>query len=310
MRIVSLLSSATEMLFAVGAGPDVVAVSHECDYPPEVARLPRATRTWVDPQQPSAQIDEEVRRRLREGLPLYALNERLICELAPDLIVTQSQCEVCAIRLSDVQTLVAEQAALSGCRVLTLAPATLGDVLEDLVAVGTAAGRGEAARALAQALRQRVQHIRDRADRAAERVGRPRVICLEWTAPLMTAGNWTAEIVELAGGTACLAQAGQKSGYVTWDQVRGCDPEVLLVAPCGFDVARSVREAQALRALPGFADLTAVRTARAWVLDGNAYLNRSGPRLVDSLELVAALVHPQEIPLPGPLASAVCPLAA
>lgn len=310
MRIVSLLSSATEMLFAVGAGPDVVAVSHECDHPPEVARLPRASRTWVDPQQPSELIDHEVRRRLKAGLPLYALDERLICRLAPDLIVTQSQCDVCAIRLSDVQTLVAQEAALSRCRVLTLAPATLGDVLEDLVAVGTAAGRGEAARALARTLAERVMRVRDQAAQAADRNGRPRVVCLEWTAPLMTAGNWTAEILELAGGTACLAEAGQKSGYVTWDEVRECDPEVLLIAPCGFDLGRSIREAQALTALRGFANLAAVRRGRVWVLDGNAYLNRSGPRLVDSLELVAALLHPEDIPLPSGLARACCPLVA
>lgn len=308
MRIVSLLSSATEMLFAVGAGPDVVAVSHECDYPPEVTRLPRATRTWVDPAQPSAQIDQEVRHRLKEGLPLYALDEELICQLAPDLIVTQSQCEVCAVRLSDVQTLVTEQAALSRCRVLTLAPATLHEVLEDLVAVGTAAGRGEAARSLAAVLWQRVHQIRELATRAADRTGRPRVVCLEWTAPLMTAGNWTAEILALAGGAVCLAHPGHKSGYVTWEQVRQCDPQVLLIAPCGFDLARSVREAQALAALPGFSDLAAVRTGRVWVLDGNAYLNRSGPRLVDSLELVAALLHPQDIPCPDELAHAFCPL--
>jgi iron complex transport system substrate-binding protein len=308
MRIISLLSSATEMLFAVGAGPDVVAVSHECDHPPEVARLPRATRTWVDPQLPSAQIDQEVRRRLREGLPLYAINEPLMAQLAPDLIVTQSQCEVCAIRLSDVQKLVAEHAALSHCRVLTLAPATLGEVLDDLVAVGTAAGRGQAARELAGELRQRVKRVRERAAELAQHQGRPRVICLEWTAPLMTAGNWTAEILELAGGTTCLAQPGQKSSYVTWDQVRQCDPDVLLVAPCGFDLARSLREAQSLTSLPGFSDLTAVRSGRVWVLDGNAYLNRSGPRLVDSLELVAALLHPDEFPKPRAWDSACCPL--
>jgi iron complex transport system substrate-binding protein len=308
MRIVSLLSSATEMLFAVGAGNDVVAVSHECDYPPQVARLPRATRTCVDPARPSAEIDQEVRRRLKEGLPLYELDQRLICQLAPDLIVTQSQCEVCAIRLSDVQTLVATQGALSGCRVLSLAPATLHDVLADLVAVGTAAGRGQAARDLARELMERVAHIRTQAAQAAARRGRPRVVCLEWTAPLMTAGNWTAEILAMAGGTVCLAHAGQKSGYVTWEQVRQCDPQVLLIAPCGFDLTRSRREAEALVALPGFADLTAVRSGRAWVLDGNAYLNRSGPRLVDSLELVAWLMHPDHIPCPSEWARACCPL--
>lgn len=310
MRIVSLLSSATEMLFAVGAGPDVVAVSHECDYPPQVKELPRATRCLIDPRQPSDQIDQQVRQRLRQGLPLYALDEPLIRKLAPDLIVTQSQCDVCAVQLRDVQALVRSSTALAGCQVLSLAPQTLDEILHDLVAVGMAAGRAQAAREAATHLRQRMAQVQSRAEQAVAQEGRPRVVCLEWTAPLMTAGNWTAEIIALAGGTACLAQAGHPSRYVTWEAVRACDPQVLLIAPCGFDLTRSRAEARVVADLPGFAELTAVRTGRVYVLDGNAHLNRSGPRVVDSLELVAALLHPRHFSLPEGLFAAYSPLEA
>jgi iron complex transport system substrate-binding protein len=289
MRIVSLLSSATEMLFALGLGEQVVAISHECDYPAEATRLPRATRSRIDSTQPSGEIDRQVKRLLEAGEPLYEIDGELIRRLAPGLIVTQAQCDVCAVRYQDVIDFVAAEPALAATKVVALNPQTVGEILEDIVRVGEAAGVAGAAREFVKALQTRVERV---SANDGTRSVPTTVVCLEWLAPLMTAGNWTPELIELAGGESCLAERGKHSGYVEWEAVRDCDPDVLLVAPCGFDLARSELEARQLWQLAGFGELKAVQTARAYVIDGNAYLNRSGPRIVDSLEILAHLIQP------------------
>ncbi len=277
------------MLFGLGLGAQVVAISHECDYPPEALHLPRATRSLIDSASSSGQIDAQVRALAEAGSPLYAIDRELLCRLAPDLIVTQAQCDVCAVRYQDVLDLVGSEPRLRRTRVLALNPASVGEILQDIqrVAVAAAGGSGEGA---AISLRYTAE-LKRRIDSVATRPlpSRPRVVCLEWLEPLMTAGNWTPEVIALAGGESCLAKAGEHSGYVPWSAVTQCDPDVLLVAPCGFDLARARTEAQSLWQLPGFADLAAVKSGRALVLDGNAYLNRSGPRIVDSLEILAGL---------------------
>ena len=301
MRIVSLLSSSTEILFALGLGEQVLAISHECDYPPAALHLPRATRSLVDSSRASLEIDEQVRALAAAGAALYEIDRELICRLAPHLIVTQAQCDVCAVRYQDVLDLARAEPSLARTRVLALNPASLGDILQDIRAVADAAGvaiRGE----------RYVAGLQDRIDRVAARKlqPRPRVVCLEWLGPLMTAGNWTPELIELAGGESCLAEAGRHSGYIEWTQVAACNPDVLLIAPCGFGLARSQAESRRLWQLPGFADLAAVKSGRAWVLDGNAYLNRSGPRIVDTLEILAGLLrgHPPAEPAAARLAPA------
>ncbi|MEX2172881.1 MAG: cobalamin-binding protein [Pirellulaceae bacterium] len=307
MRIVSLISSATEILFALGLGGQVVAVSHECDFPAAANRLPRATRSRIDSSRPSGEIDDQVKSLSLAGGPLYEIDGELLAGLAPDLIVTQSQCDVCAVRYADVLDLVQTVPSLRAARVLALNPQSLEEVLTDVCRVAQAAGAASLGDRLASALRARIEAVASQTARLSE-AERPSVVCIEWTEPLMAAGNWTPRLIELAGGISGLAVAGRHSGYITWEAIRQFDPDVLLVAPCGFDLTRSVQEAAALTSLPGFAELNAVKCGRAFVIDGNAYLNRSGPRLVDSLEILAHLIQPQLFPRP-PLDAAWRPLA-
>ncbi len=292
MRIVSLISSGTEILFALGLGPHVLAVSHECDFPPAARNLPRLTRSWIDSSRASSRIDAEVRRRLNAGMSLYEIDAERLCRLQPELIVTQAQCDVCAVRLADVALLVESRRELAGSTIVALNPQSLGDVLADIGRLGAAAGVQSAADALVTRLRARVAAVEQTMSSLAGN-SRPTVVCIEWAEPLMPAGNWTPELIELAGGLSRLAVRDRHSEYVPWDAIRSLNPEVLLVAPCGFDLARSQIEAASLAKLPGYAELRAVRGGRAFVIDGNAYLNRSGPRLVESLELLASLIHPE-----------------
>jgi iron complex transport system substrate-binding protein len=306
MKIVSLLSSATEILFGLGLGEQVVAVSHECDYPPPATRLPRATRSLIDSTRPSQEIDQQVQRLMAAGETLYELDRDLILRLAPDLIVTQAQCDVCAVRYQDVVDFVHAEPRLASTQVVALLPSSVVDVLEDIRRVGRAAGQAEAGGQYAAALKERLMKIARRTGSAwpnakPPRAGdpsdstspRPTIVCLEWTEPLMGAGNWTPELIELAGGVSCLAEWGRHSRYVEWAAVRETNPDVLIVAPCGFDLARSTTEAQRLFELPGFRELGAIRSGRTFVIDGNAYLNRSGPRLVETVELLAHLIRPE-----------------
>ena len=296
-RIVSLLSSATEIVCAIGLADSLLAVSHECDFPPAVLAKPRATISYIDSGLSSEEIDRQVKRRLRDGLPLYGLDEKLLRELAPDLIITQAQCDVCAIRYDDVlQLLAAPQ--FRGTKVLPLSPSSLNDILADVVRVADATGRPAAGESLLRSLQERCDQVAA-IGRSLHPASRPRVVCIEWVNPLMTSGNWTPELIELAGGRNGLAASQTHSRYVSWQEIVQFDPQVLLVAPCGFDLKRSVREAKQLFAYPEWRHLSAVKSGRAFVLDGNALLNRSGPRIVDSLELVAQLLHPAQFPEPA-----------
>jgi iron complex transport system substrate-binding protein len=295
-RIVSLISSATEILFAIGAGPRVVAVSHECDYPRAAQRLPKATRSLIDSSKPSGEIDRQVATLAGDGGALYTLDAELIRDLRPDLIVTQAQCDVCAVRYADVIDLVDSDPALRGAQVVALNPTRLEDVFDDIRRVGAVAGCEPEAGSFAQSLRERVANV----ERAAEgvRLAAPRVACIEWVEPLMLAANWTPELIRLAGGSTDQSRAGQHSVYGKWQELLQFDPEVLIVAPCGFDLQRSLDESQALMLRPGWSDLAAVQLERVWIVDGNAYLNRSGPRLVDSLEILAHLIRPDVFGFP------------
>lgn len=295
-RIVSLLSSATEILFAIGLGDRVLAVSHECDFPPDIANLPRVTQSRVDAAADSAAIDKQVRDVSASGLPLYEVDAIELGRLQPDLIVTQAQCDVCAVSYQQVMQIVASDSRLSHTRVLALRPEKLEDLFSDIRRVGEAAGVEEAAAKCIERLMQRIESVRARL--AITHANRPRTICIEWIEPLMLAANWTPELIKMAGGENGLSVAGQHSSYGSWDQVVEYDPEVILVAPCGFDLARTTVEAQRLTALKGWESLSAVRSLRVFAIDGSAYLNRSGPRLIESLEILAHLFHPGIFPPP------------
>jgi iron complex transport system substrate-binding protein len=306
-RIASLLSAATEMLFALGLGDRIVAVSHECDWPADVANLPRVTMSYIAAAASSATIDGQVRELAAAGRPLYELDVELLARLRPDLIVTQQQCDVCAVSHADVLAAVARDPRLAGCQVVALNPQSLADVLADLRRVGEAAGALDAAERCTAALQSRIDAVRRQTSRLAESE-RPRVVCIEWIEPLMLAANWVPEIIGLAGGRNGLSIGHRHSTYHAWADVLAYDPQAIIISPCGFDLNRTLEESRALTVVPGWNELTAVRSHRTYAVDGNAYLNRSGPRLIDSLELLAHIFHPHLFSAPAAARAAFCSL--
>ncbi len=299
-RIASLLASSTEILFALGLGDQVVAISHECDYPPEASDRPRVTTTLVDASRASSEIDAQVRAAAETHQPLYALDLPLLAELRPDLIVTQAQCDVCAVRYDDVIAAVRSEPALRDTRVIALNPRSLADILDDIRRVGRAVGREVAADEFVARLQRRVDAVRT-VSADLPPVRRPRVLCIEWTDPLMVSGNWLPELIELAGGHGYIRTYGAHSACTEWADLAAWQPEVIVIMPCGFDLARASAEALTLVHLPGWADLPAIRTGRVYAADGNALFNRSGPRIVDSLEVLAHLVRPDRFPAAPPV---------
>jgi iron complex transport system substrate-binding protein len=290
-RIASLLASGTEILYALGLGERVVAVSHECDYPADARNKPRATFTRVSVTAPSRVIDEQVRATLSGGGALYEVDVALLERLKPQLIVTQAQCDVCAVRYDDVVNAVDNSAILRGARVVALNPARLEDVFRDILRVAEMAEVFDRAKDYVTGLRMRVEAIRAQASKIWPSA-RPRVLCLEWVDPPMAAANWTPELIEIAGGRHELTKTGIHSTYTDWQQIINYQPEAIFIAPCGFDLPRALQEVDLLRKRPGWADLPAVRQGRVFACDGSAYFNRSGPRLIDTLEIIAHLLHP------------------
>ncbi len=291
-RVVSLLPSATEIACALGFGEQLVGRSHECDFPATVRGLPALTQPKLDVGRAAAEIDAEVRARGRDGLSVYRVDAERLRALAPDVILTQDQCEVCAASLADVEQALARWQG-GAPRVVSLDPRTLRDVFRDFARVAAALGAPERGRALADALSQRVS---DLGERAAGLHTQPSVVPIEWIDPLMTAGHWLPELVALAGGRALFGEPGRPSASARWEEIRATDPDVLVVLPCGFDLSRTRVELAPLRAQPGFSELRAVREGRAFLVDGNQYMNRPGPRLVDSLEILCELLHPEAFP--------------
>jgi iron complex transport system substrate-binding protein len=284
-RIVSLFPAATEMVCGIALHSRLVGVSHECNWPPGVEELPRVTRSRIDSAAWSGAIDEQVKALVSAGEPLYEVDQELLISLRPDLIVAQSQCDVCAVSFESVAELTAERPELARSQVLALNPRSLDEVLLDIERIGAAAGAVAAAHALVASLRERIAAVRDSAAAASGR--RPRVAVIEWIEPLMIAGNWTPELVKMAGGDYALANSGEASPYVSWSKLVDFAPEVVVVAPCGFNFNRSLREATQLELRPEWAALPAVAHRQVHVVDGDAHFNRPGPRLVDSLELLS-----------------------
>jgi iron complex transport system substrate-binding protein len=281
-RIVSLLPSATEIVFALGLGEHLVGVTHECDFPPQALSKPRLTACALPPAGTSAEIDRHVRKSLHEGSSLYSLDSELLERLAPDLIVTQELCAVCAVSYEIVAR--AARRLRSDPRIVSLEPSSLEDVFENVRFIGELTGRSEAARQLRAALRARAtaleRHVATRA--------RPRALVLEWTDPPMSGGHWTPGLLELAGGEPVLADPGADSRVLEWDAIAQSDPDAVMLAPCGYDLRATLRAARELAGVAAWRDLRAVREGHAWAIDGNAYVNRPGPRLIDSAELFAS----------------------
>lgn len=287
-RIVSLLPSATEIVSALGFQDRLVGRSHECDFPLGVERLPVCTEPKLDPRGSSAEIHARVDALLRDALAVYRVHADLLRELAPTHVVTQTQCDVCAVSLDDVTAALAEW---TGDRpaLVALNPGCLEEVFADVQRVADALDASDRGRALTDDLRARMGAV---ADRAATLPGRPRVACIEWLAPLMAAGNWVPELVEMAGGEDVLGVAGEHSGWITWDDLLAADPDVILIFPCGFDLARVEGELHLLTGAPEWRELRAVREGRVYPAEGNQYFNRPGPRLAETLEILAEILHP------------------
>ena len=280
-RVVSLLPAATEIVAALGAFEQLVGVTHECDHPPEAGRLPRVTSSTIDRDAASGAIDAEVRALAAAGAAVFTLDASLVAALAPRVLLTQSVCEVCALPESEVERAVA---ALYAPVVVSLGGTTLAGVWDDVRRVGAAIGRSAEADQLIAASEARIRLVHETLK--AAQAPRPRVIVLEWVDPLFVAGHWAPELVRRAGGVDVLAKPGMHSVRVGVDAVRAADPDVLLFAPCGFDVERAAREASALL---GTADWRWARDRRALALDGNALTSRPGPRLVDAIETLASI---------------------
>ena len=288
MRIATLLPSATEIVCALGLADRLVGVSHECDFPAEAVGRPVLTAPKIDPRGTSAEIDAAVRGLVADGLSVYRIETEALRAARPDLIVTQDQCEVCAVSLGEVERAVGDLLD-TPARVVSLSPNRLDDVLADFQRVADAAGVPDAGAALVAAGRARLDAI---ARKVAHARSRPRVACLEWLDPLMVAGNWLPEMVTLGGGTYEFVAAGAHSPAISWESLVAARPDVVIVMPCGFALEQIRRELPALTARPEWRALPAVRNGRAYAIDGNAYVNRPGPRIVDSAELLAGLIQP------------------
>lgn len=287
-RIVSLIASATEIVHGLGAGAAQVGRSHECDWPPSVLSLPALTRARFKVDGSSREIDERVKTLVQDGLAVYEVDAEALKNLAPDVIVTQDQCEVCAVSLADVERAVCTWTD-TAAQVVSLRPHTMADVMSDILKVAVAIGRPDDGARLIGEMQSRLAEIR------ALTAGRakPRLAFIEWIEPAMSGGHWMPELTDIAGGINLFGETGANSPWLDWRDVAAADPDVLLVAPCGFDLDVTTREMHALAGNSVWQDLRAVRKGEVYVADGNAYFNRPGPRLVESAEIMAEILHPE-----------------
>ncbi len=291
-RVVSLfLPAATEMVCALGAAGQLVGRSHECDYPPEALALPACTASNIDPQAGSAEIERQVKNLQAQAAPLYRIDAAKLNELRPDIILTQGQCDVCAVSLAEVEAIVAKWPGTRP-QIVSLSPARLADIWEDIRRVGVALELGEPGREVLRALKIRVVDI---IEKTCVLNQKPKVACLEWIEPLMAAGNWVPELVELAGALNAGGQPGKHSGWLKWEALAQLDPEVIIAMPCGFSLERTRAEMAALNRHPDWPKLRAVKNRRVFVADGNQFFNRPGPRIVESLEMLTEMIHPERV---------------
>lgn len=296
MKIVTLLPSATELVCGLGLRDDLVGVSHECDWPPSVLGLPVLTRSRIPPGLSSDAIDRLVTAQLQDDASLYSLEEELLRELAPDLIVTQALCDVCAVSGSEVARAIG---SLPGTPVVVnLEPICLQDVLDTVGLVAAAAGCVERGREYTAELQSRIDAVASRS-LAIPATARPRVALLDWLDPIFDGGHWVPELITLAGGIPCLGAAREPSQRRAWQELSDASPDVLVIALCGFDIERSLEDTRVFLDRPEWTQLHAAAKPRVLLFDGNAYFSRPGPRLVDSLEILAHALHPELHPLPA-----------
>jgi iron complex transport system substrate-binding protein len=289
VRIVSLIASASEIVASLGLSRDQVGRSHECDFPAEILALPVCTSPAFPTSGSSADIDRRVKERVADALSLYEVSREVLDALQPTHVITQTQCRVCAVSFEDVER------ALTGWvtsrpKLVALEPNGLADVWSDIRRVAVSCGVAEHGEDVVGGLQARMQHI---SERACSTDRRPRVACIEWHEPLMAAGNWMPELVEMAGAVNLFGEAGAHSPWMTWQQLAESDPDVIISMPCGFDLARTCSEMYWLTDRPEWQKLRAVRAGQVYMADGNQYFNRPGPRLVESLQILAEILHPE-----------------
>jgi iron complex transport system substrate-binding protein len=292
LRIVSLIASSTEIIHALGLGRYMVGRSHECDFPLTVKALPVCTAPKFNVEGTSYEIDQRVKGILEQSLSVYKVDAQILDELSPTHVITQAQCEVCAVSLKDVEE-AACQMVKSQPRIISLEPNCLDDYFNDLLKVGRVLGAQEAAEELIDSDKRRIREVEKRATRADKK---PTVAVIEWIEPLMAAGNWMPELVELAGGINLFGIAGKHSPWMKIEDLTRLDPDIIIVTPCGFDNQRTLEEMPALAKLEQFNQLKAAKSNRVYIADGNQYFNRPGPRLIDSLEIMAEILHPEIFP--------------
>lgn len=284
-RIVSLLPSATEIVAALGYEHWLVARSHECDFPPSVTRLPICSEPRIDISANSREIDRQVKQTASAALSIFQIDAERLRALEPTIVITQTQCEVCAVSLNDVKAALGSWAD-DRLEIVALHPTRLADLWDDIRRVASALGDIPAAERLIDSLQLRLNRLSE--TRAASR---STVGCIEWLDPLMSAGNWVPELVELAGGQSVLGSPGEHSPWLSWDELVAADPDVLIVMPCGFDLERTLHELPALTQQPRWPQLRAVQTHRVFAVDGHQYFNRPGPRLIESAEIIASILQ-------------------
>jgi iron complex transport system substrate-binding protein len=287
LRIVSLIPSATEIVYKLGLGNALVARSHDSNYPPEALHKPVLSEPAIDVSGSSAEIDNAVRTSLHTGRSIFHVDQQKLAELKPDLILTQELCKVCAPSFTDVQN--AAKILDGEAKIISLEPHSLEEMMENVALVGRMTGTTEKAEEEIKKMRARLDAVEEKVKNA----NMPSIAVIEWLEPLMTAGHWVPEMAERAGGKIVLSKTREKSKPVAWEQIAEADPDVLIVAPCGFDIARTRKEIGILKAMEEWEELSAVCNGRAWLVDGDAYLTRSGPRLVDGVEILAKILHPK-----------------
>lgn len=287
-RIVSLLPAATEIVCCLGAAEQLVGRSHECDFPPEIRHLPACTSAKVDPNAGSGEIDRQVKSLLHDAVSIYRVDTETLKRLQPELIITQAQCDVCAVSLPEVEQAVGEWLG-NRPEIISLAPNRMTDIWNDIRRVGDALELPDGGRDALRSLKNRVVNI---IEKTCVLKQQPTVACIEWIEPLMAAGNWVPELVQLAGGSNAAGEAGKHSPWMNWETLLRLDPEIIVVMPCGFNLERTRAEAAALTRHSDWRRLKAVKGHRVYLTDGNQYFNRPGPRVVESLEILAEIIHP------------------
>ena len=289
-KIISLLPAATEIICALGLENQLVGRSHECDYPLSIQNLPVCSSAKFLPGSSSTEIDRQVKEILSDSLSIYTIDKVVLRSLAPDIIITQAQCEVCAVSLKDVELSLSDLLE-KGCQVISLEPQGLSDIYNDIQKIADQLGVGATGADLLELFEERINIIRHKLKFITEK---PKVACIEWLSPLMIAGNWTPEIVEISGGDPVLTRKGIHSAYISFEEIQKEDPDIIVLMPCGFTVERTLKEITLMLELPGWNALKAVQENRIYVLDGNQYFNRSGPRITDSIEIMAEIINPKQ----------------